>query len=200
MLFEKILRGAVLLSLCLPTVASLFSTWEHWVPRPKLPRMSGIAATILLVELVLLTWLLLYGLGGEPFMEPFFLFRMPAVTAIQMAGGVILVLASMLHAWSYSVLGHNWASSKHTYTRQKLVVHGPYRWIRHPMYASYLVLVLGVFLTTRSVTLGFLSLVVAAFYAAKIPAEEKSMRQRFTQHYCEYVKRTGGLFPRFRRA
>jgi protein-S-isoprenylcysteine O-methyltransferase Ste14 len=75
-----------------------------------------------------------------------------------------------------------------------LITHGPYRYIRHPMYASLLLAGLGLLLITFS----WLRLVI--FFAlwlvlyGKLRIEEKLLADHFPD-YASYKKRTRMMFP-----
>lgn len=75
-----------------------------------------------------------------------------------------------------------------------LVTTGPYRWIRHPMYASLLLFMLGIALYRHAWPnyLGLALLGVAVF--GKMHREEAHLHTRF-EDYSAYVKRTHRLFP-----
>lgn len=75
-----------------------------------------------------------------------------------------------------------------------LVLSGPYRWIRHPMYASSL-LVMGSFLMghiSLLAVLGFIGLLLALLHKMKI--EERFLSQTFP-NYQDYVKTSSRLIP-----
>jgi protein-S-isoprenylcysteine O-methyltransferase Ste14 len=76
-----------------------------------------------------------------------------------------------------------------------LVTTGPYRWVRHPMYTSLLLFMLGIALYHGAwpnyVALGVL---VAAIFG-KIRLEEHYLHTRF-EDYSDYVKRTHRLLPK----
>jgi len=75
-----------------------------------------------------------------------------------------------------------------------LVTTGPYRWIRHPMYSSLLVMMAGVAVFNLA-PVNFLGLsLVAAAVAAKASIEERLLTQRFPQ-YCAYAARTRRFVP-----
>jgi len=75
-----------------------------------------------------------------------------------------------------------------------LVTTGPYQWIRHPMYTSLLLFMLGIALYRHGwpnyLALGLL--MVAIF--GKMNREEAHLHRRF-EDYSEYVRRTRRLLP-----
>lgn len=102
--------------------------------------------------------------------------------------------------WVVSSIGSNISETFLTKEHHVLVTHGPYRWVRHPLYSV--------------ATIGFISLSILAanwFMMAMavlaivgislfvIPKEEAQLIQKFGNEYLEYVKRTGRLGPRLPR-
>jgi len=75
-----------------------------------------------------------------------------------------------------------------------LVTTGPYRWIRHPMYTSLLLFMLGIALYRHAWPnyLGLALLTIAIF--GKMYREEAHLHLKF-EDYSDYVKRTRRLFP-----
>jgi len=75
-----------------------------------------------------------------------------------------------------------------------LVTTGPYRWVRHPMYTSLLLFMLGVALYRHAWPnyVGLLLLAVAIF--GKMQREEAHLHLKF-EDYSAYVKRTRRLLP-----
>lgn len=75
-----------------------------------------------------------------------------------------------------------------------LVTTGPYRWIRHPMYSSLLLFMLGIALYRHAWPnyVGWVLLVLAIF--GKMQREERYLHTHFDD-YSDYVKRTHRLLP-----
>jgi len=96
-------------------------------------------------------------------------------------------------------LGQNWSVALEIHKGHRLVTNGVYRLIRHPMYASALLLGLAQGLMLQNWLAGWYTLVVSALaFLIRIPREEKMMCEFFGQEYIDYMKRTGRIFPPLR--
>lgn len=83
---------------------------------------------------------------------------------------------------------------------RQLVVHGPYRYVRNPMYVSVTLIVQGEVLLTGSRPL--LVYWAAWFLAANVFVlgyEEPALRRQFGSSYEAYATSVGRWLPRFRR-
>jgi protein-S-isoprenylcysteine O-methyltransferase Ste14 len=82
---------------------------------------------------------------------------------------------------------------------RKVVLGGPYRWVRHPMYLGYLCMLAGLILTNFSAAYFILVpiQIVLLLYRARL---EETRLAESSAEYREYRKHTGFIFPRFRRA
>jgi protein-S-isoprenylcysteine O-methyltransferase Ste14 len=76
-----------------------------------------------------------------------------------------------------------------------LVAQKAYRYIRHPMYASLILLGLGAFL--KNISLGTIVLVFVNIFALYLTAkaDEKEMLTRFGGEYAVYMKKTRMFIP-----
>lgn len=77
----------------------------------------------------------------------------------------------------------------------QLVTSGPYRWIRHPLYCSLLLMGVGAFLKDPSLVGGSLFLLLALFVYATGRVEERDNLARFGRVYREYMARTKMFVP-----
>ena len=76
-----------------------------------------------------------------------------------------------------------------------LVLRGAYKYIRHPLYASLLLLAWGTFLKGPSLLSGSLALVISAFLIAMARVEEAENLQKFGPDYERYMKSTRMFIP-----
>jgi protein-S-isoprenylcysteine O-methyltransferase Ste14 len=76
-----------------------------------------------------------------------------------------------------------------------LVKHGAYRYIRHPLYSSLLLLSWGVFFKNASIPSTVLVFFVTVFIVATAKAEEAENLQKFSGEYEAYMKSTKMFIP-----
>lgn len=75
---------------------------------------------------------------------------------------------------------------------------GVYRLVRHPMYTSFFISGLGQALLLANWIAGPAALLaVALLVIVRVPHEEQMMVAQFGNDYRDYVRRTGGILPRF---
>ena len=99
--------------------------------------------------------------------------------------------------WVMASLGSNVSETVLTKSEHTLVTHGPYRWIRHPLYTTGLLLLTAFTLITASWLIA--ALTVAAGIGIRyvvIPKEESALIEKFGDTYRQYVEHTGRLMPR----
>lgn len=110
--------------------------------------------------------------------------------------GVAMGLAGDLLAyWVFTSLGNNVTPTVVTRKNATLVTHGPYRWVRHPLYVMGLLAYFGFALLAENWFLAILS--VLAFYLLnlRLPKEEARLIERFGDEYRSYMQRTGKYLP-----
>jgi len=118
---------------------------------------------------------------------------------IHSVGTGMVILAVPFGYWVLSSLGDNISETVLTRAGQELVTHGPYRWIRHPLYTNGLMLFVGAGLGAENWFITFFAaLTWAGIYHMVIPREEEELIDRFGKDYEEYIQRTGALLPPIR--
>ena len=121
-------------------------------------------------------------------------FRNP-LGPVQVLSWMLLAASAVLPVYGWATLRGRGRPKGHFENTRKLVTTGPYRHIRHPMYASLVYLGWGAFL--KNVTAGGTLLVVLASVFAVVLArvEEAEMRARFGRAYGSYIRATGMFVP-----
>lgn len=80
-----------------------------------------------------------------------------------------------------------------------LVQRGPYRWVRHPVYASYLIAWLATIFLTDSSLMAAVFIWTCGVYFIAARKEEGVLAATFGAEYLQYVHNTGMFLPRVRR-
>jgi protein-S-isoprenylcysteine O-methyltransferase Ste14 len=115
---------------------------------------------------------------------------------VRWLGALLLFGGLALQGAALHYLGQSFHSLVVTKENQVLVESGPYHWMRHPIYAAYLMSYLGGGLLASNWVLTFVPVAAYAVLAAiRMPQEEKVMEELFGQAYTEYKSRTGRLLP-----
>lgn len=81
---------------------------------------------------------------------------------------------------------------------QRLVVEGPYRYVRNPLYDTDFTLIAGAALLTGNWGLVILAALYLAQLALQLPLEERELRQRFGESYRRYCRLVPRFVPRLR--
>ena len=115
------------------------------------------------------------------------------ITPWSAGGGILAVAGLVLMLWSARSLGRNLTALPEPVVGGKLVMSGPYRWVRHPMYTGVLVLFLGVSFVFDSPAATILSAFLVGFFALKSRYEERQLRISYPG-YVSYLKRVPGRF------
>jgi len=122
---------------------------------------------------------------------------MPLPGWLRWAGLVPAAAGFALLQWSQVALGRNWSGQVQLLTDHELVVSGPYRWVRHPMYTAGLLTHVSLPLLSANWFVGGIWLLLhGSNFAARIPLEERLMTSQFGDAYGRYKRTTGRLLPR----
>lgn len=114
-------------------------------------------------------------------------------------GGLgIAILGIAMLVWVQKHLSRNFTGTVQIRPGGHVVQTGPYKYVRHPMYISFLLLGCGMGLLTANWVLGggFL-LIILIVITVRTPIEERALEAAYGDEYRLYKKRTGGLLPRF---
>ena len=116
-------------------------------------------------------------------------------TLVYSVGLSLAILGGVLTIVSRALLGRNWSATVQLKQDHELVVSGPYRFIRHPIYTGFLGLFLG-----NAVMVGdwrgllAVAIVFVSFWR-KLRLEEAWLALHFGDQYRAYQARTKALIP-----
>lgn len=120
---------------------------------------------------------------------------------LRWSGIILTITGVILLFWCHYTLGKNFFGGMKIRDGHTLVVSGPYHWVRHPMYTSFILLGTGFFLVTTSWMVG-LPWLLGTFVVlwSRLGKEERMLFDEFGNSYEEYQKRTGRFFPQIWRS
>jgi protein-S-isoprenylcysteine O-methyltransferase Ste14 len=167
--------------------------WNVMARRAKVVAQSESAVSRLthVVPLLIAAYLLVAHVPLPLFNE-----RFVPLALWSAALGAALTFAGLVFAiWARFVIAGNWSSYVELKQDHELIIAGPYRWVRHPIYTGLLLAFVGSALAVgewRGVLA--VAIVVASFWR-KLRLEETVMRRQFGEAYARYAKRVPALIP-----
>jgi protein-S-isoprenylcysteine O-methyltransferase Ste14 len=111
-------------------------------------------------------------------------------------GVALLVVGGALSGSSVFLMGRAWRIGIDPENRSDLAENGPYRWIRHPIYSGWLLMLLGTVLVVPHAVMDVGAVVTALGVALQARREEQHMLDTFGERYARYGARTGRFMPR----
>lgn len=143
------------------------------------PKSLGLVA----IQFVLITLLLtpVRGLAGT--------------TPHQVTGLILILLACILALWAgTSMRFSNFSVFPEPVSEGSLIEHGPYRFVRHPMYSALIIAGTGAAVSHGTVLKFVFIICLILVLVAKIRREESLLSQRYLG-YAAYSKKTHALIP-----
>jgi protein-S-isoprenylcysteine O-methyltransferase Ste14 len=121
----------------------------------------------------------LFGLKGDPHFD------------------VLHILSNVLVVVGFILLSSSWRILYHAQRTKRLAESGPYRYIRHPQYAAFTMIMLGFLLQWPTLPTLVMFPILVWTYARLSLREEIAVEKEFGQSYRKYAARTPRFFPRF---
>ena len=115
---------------------------------------------------------------------------------LEILGLVMYVMGFLLMAWALIKLGRNYQLGGSTpRSEDTMVVEGPYRVIRHPMYTAALSISLGLACLIQSWAFFCVFGIYLVLVLLLIPMEEDRLREAYGEQYVVYKRKAGKLIP-----
>ena len=193
---ERWTRRLATLALAVATAALLRGLWEAR-SRPK-----GRAVGVVLPLPVFVAGGLAYAVAGLALWRPLPLRLSPLARGAALALGAALYASGLgLILWGRRALGDVYAVSSalgaRLYAGHRLVTHGPYALVRHPMYVGGVLAAVGALLIFRTWTAALAAL-GALGLVRRARLEEEALAQEFGPVWEAYRRRVPGWVPRRR--
>lgn len=112
-------------------------------------------------------------------------------------GLALMLFGAIFNVWGRLYLKTNWADHVRIYDDQTLITTGPYRIVRHPLYASLIWMFYGAaiaYLNPLAAIETTLIFIPAMIYRSNL--EEKALLETFGDVFSNYRKNTGRFFPK----
>jgi protein-S-isoprenylcysteine O-methyltransferase Ste14 len=115
---------------------------------------------------------------------------------LEIAGLVMYVAGFLLMAWALITLERHYQLGGSTpRSEDKLVMNGPYRLVRHPMYTAALSISLGLACLIQSWAFFCVFCIYLVLINLLIPMEENGLQKAYGEQYVAYQKKTRHLVP-----
>ena len=128
-----------------------------------------------------------------PWQSAFFGFTEVAVVAWLGALCCVLALALTVFCWYH--MGNSWRIGIDPKEKNKLITDGPFKHIRHPIYALSMLLMLGSFLSVQTQSMFIVCCLHWILFTLETYREENYLGKVYGATYKAYVKRTNRFLP-----
>jgi protein-S-isoprenylcysteine O-methyltransferase Ste14 len=118
------------------------------------------------------------------------------LTVLEIGGAGLYVLGYILMAWALITLGHVYQlGGSAPRGVDKMIVVGPYRFVRHPMYIAVLCISLGLAGLIQSWAFFAVFCIYLVLIVLLIPVEEAVLQRAYGEEYVTYRQKVKKLIP-----
>ena len=123
-------------------------------------------------------------------------FNYPLSHAVAQVIGTVFALALMLRWWAIISLGKFFTVDVAIAQDHRLIIRGPYHWMRHPSYSGMLLAFLMLAVTYQNwISIACIMLPISIALAYRIYVEEIALEATFGNAYHRYAETTKRLIP-----
>lgn len=169
------------------------------IPREKVGRWMRLVWAPTVAAWCVQPWLAGLGLGQHTFwlrrrLSPT---HPPALWAA-LLGTLLAIVALVLTVVCWRRMGLSWRIGIDPNERTELIVLGPYRRVRHPIYALSILLMLGVLLAIPTLLMLLTAIIHVTMLQIEARREERHLVKIHGVQYEQYRQSVGRFIPRFR--
>lgn len=116
--------------------------------------------------------------------------------SVAMLIGLVLIITGSVCAYSANKeIGEYWSPVVEKTQKQNLVTSGIYGIVRHPLYLSGLLILVGTNIYFGSKWSWAIAIITTAGILCRIPIEERHLTERFGEEYMIYKQKTKAILP-----
>jgi protein-S-isoprenylcysteine O-methyltransferase Ste14 len=115
---------------------------------------------------------------------------------LEIMGFVLFVMGYLLMSWALIRLGSNYQlGGSPPRAEDKMIMEGPYKWVRHPMYTAALSISLGLACLIQSWAFFCVFCIYVVLIRLLIPMEEDGLQEAYGEQYTAYQQKAKALVP-----
>lgn len=108
----------------------------------------------------------------------------------------VAVVCYLLSVVCWIVMGRNWSVAV-VENDQQLVTAGPFRFVRHPIYAISVLLIICTVIALPTIPMAVVALLHITLLNIKARGEERHLLEKYGEQYRSYMQTAGRFVPRF---
>jgi protein-S-isoprenylcysteine O-methyltransferase Ste14 len=164
-------------------------------PKQPLERLMGLVFVPIVSLWIAVPWLAQSAIGGV-WALPEFARAMPALAAARWVAALVAVICLIATARCWAHMGKDWRMAVAVGEKTNIITDGPFRRIRHPIYAFQILLMFCTLVVVPTVPMLVVAVAHIVWMNLKARNEERHLLTTQGDDYAGYMQRTGRFFPR----
>jgi len=142
---------------------------------------------------IIIGWFIVFR--GLRLSYPFNVLIFPRSDGVLLGATILCVCGLAFCLWARATLGRNWSGTVTLKEGHELIVRGPYRLVRHPIYTGLLAMIVATVIQQGHIAgiIGLLLVFVSLWI--KLNEEEQVMLKQFPGEYAAYQQRVRRIIP-----